>query len=157
MGFCNNCEDVVHNWAGKKYEKYNHVNDILLCINIIIAALHFRCIDVKLFKKVLPLLVAVYVFRQLLAYLTNCDAPVCTESRPTLSSDQKWYIISGHLTINMFVTYLIINSTASMYIKYTSILITALIFIVGILSREHYSKDMVLTLVFVYMAIKLYG
>lgn len=157
MGFCNNCEDVFHNMAGKDFEKYNHINDYLLYANLLLVASQYKHLDVKLFRKLLPILVALFIFRHFLAMITNCEAPVRRDSRPTLSLDKKWYVISGHLSVNMFTTYLILNSSAPQYLQCLSMALTILVFCFGIVSREHYSKDMFLTFVFVSLILKNYG
>ena len=157
MGFCNNCVDKVHEWAGKEFEKYNKVNDYMIYANMLLVASQYKHIDGKLFRRLLPVIVALYIFRHFLAIMTDCEAPVRKDSRPTLSLDKRWYVISGHLSMSMFLCYLMLNSSAPQYLQCLSIAFTIIVFCFGIISREHYSKDMFLTLVFVSSLFKIYG
>jgi len=152
------CKDIFHGFIGDKIIHHNYLGDLFLCMNLLLLflVLGTGLVNCALAIKVFIIYIVLFLIRLILSSLTVCDANVNKKCRPYGSKDTYWYIISGHTLNALFVTYIIINSSAADIIKYASIILSLLVMIVQCLTKEHYSVDIVLTALIVHLSIKAY-
>jgi hypothetical protein len=151
------CIDVCHDYWGDCYEKYNDCGDAFLVMNvfILLVSLPYCCqVDVA---RIFGLYMALMVFREAVSLVTRCEACVNKDHRPWLGGDDRWYVISGHLATSILVTYLVYNSDVMKPLKITSVLLCFCVFFIQIATREHYTKDMMVTALIGWLLIKAYG
>lgn len=155
---CNNCVDLVHEFMGKHITKYNHMGDVFVFLNvaILLYVIGTNAVTMTLIAKVFLIGLVLYFIRGLAATVTICDADTNRKYRPITSKDNYWYLVSGHTLNAMLVTYLVLNSTVNDFVKYISVTLTLLVIFFQTATREHYSVDILLTVVIVHLALKAY-
>jgi hypothetical protein len=150
-------KDYLHNLCWPSLRQYNYAGDILILSNFFLAALALPYLNYNASKKAVYLGIAFYSLRELLSIITYCETAACKEHRPWFGGDTRWYVISGHLLASSLITYALVQSDVSDLLKDFSTAITMMVFATQIATREHYTTDMVLTAVMVYLALKCYG
>ena len=155
---CSQCRDVVHEWGGKQIAQYNHLGDVFLFFNlaVLLVVLGLNQCDYLLVTQVLIIGTVIYFLRNFVASLTVCQANVNVEKRPWMSGDCYWYIISGHTVIVLLFTYIIVHSQTNLFLKMCGIMFCFLTMLFQIISREHYTVDIVLTAIIIHLALKAY-
>ena len=157
-GKCNNCIDRFHEMMGHNITKYNHMGDVFVFLNIalFLYVLGSGGVITSIMMSVFKIGFVLYIIRAIIASITICDADTNREFRPWTSTDNLWYIISGHTLNAMLITYIILNSQTTELVKYMSILFCILVMFFQSASREHYTVDIILTILIVHLALKAY-
>lgn len=153
----NRCIDICHDFVGDDFHQYNDLGDALIIINIgllITAIAHSEHVPLRRF---VVLFVVMMLFREILSLVTFSESNVNRANRPLLGGDHRWYILSGHLFTSIIITYLVGRSNINVATKITSVALSMGIFFVQIVTHEHYSKDMMLTLLICLLLIKAYS
>lgn len=87
-----------------------------------------------------------FVFRYVMSMVTPCRV----DNTP-MSSPHVWHMISLRLAISSLVTMYIWQTPTSWSIKGASLLFSIVVAFMDVLSRTHYSSDVVFTLVIVFL------
>jgi hypothetical protein len=155
---CSQCRDIVHEWGGQKITEYNHLGDVFLFFNLatLLVVLGLNQCDYVLVTQVLIIGTVIYFLRNFVSCLTICQANVNISRRPWMSGDCYWYILSGHTIIVLLFTYIIIHAQTNTMLKMCGITFCFLTMLFQIISREHYTVDIVLTAIIVHLALKAY-
>jgi hypothetical protein len=159
QGECEACQDVFHNVFGTDVTKLNYVGDIFVGIEALLLAslLWYKRIDAELAKKVGLIALCLFLIRYFIQRLTNCRANVNVQ-RPLLSSSDRWYILSGHTIAASLMAYLIIQApNVPGLAKGLAGLLAVGTVTASIITREHYTVDIILTFIIVYLAVKVYA
>jgi hypothetical protein len=152
------CQDIVHNLVGTRYEHLNQWGDYLTYFNLFLLGFSLLHIPVPILQRSLLIFVCLYLLRWGLLVTTKCDMDIAqSKPRPLLSPNHDWFVLSGHLLTNAIITYSIWRGKSSSFVKNLSLLSTSLVMISMVMSREHYTIDMILTLVLLFLVLQLYG
>jgi hypothetical protein len=154
-GNCNKCDDWIHRLCGEKMKEYNAVGDNLLIAQMVLGAILLACgyIPMRLAGRLLVLTIVFFVFRQLMAEITLCEADVNMKNRPLTSSDPRWFILSGHTFCTLILAYAIAVSSVDPWVKVVGILTSVVVMFFQTATREHYTVDILLTAFVVYIAL----
>ena len=87
-----------------------------------------------------------FIFRYVMSMVTPCRV----DNTP-MSSPHVWHMISLRLAISSLVTMYIWQTPTSWSIKGASLLFSIVVAFMDVLSRTHYSSDVVFTLVIVFL------
>jgi hypothetical protein len=149
------CDDYFHNLFGDGYLEYNHLNDTFLIGNIFIFVVALLCnyVSTPLLKRFIVLYLLFYIFRWLLVCLTTCYPRCMNTTRTWLLPDEKWHFISGHTLTSLLVTIFLYQSQAPEYLKMISGILTLILIMTLLSTREHYSADILLTVVLVFLVV----
>lgn len=147
-------KDIVHEKIGDLFLSHNDLGDLLLIGNFFLLLFTFllTSIDLQLVYRVIIIYISLMIIREMLVWVTHCECTADPIDRPLFSQDTTWYIISGHLLTSMTITFLIVMSETKLFIQVFSILISFCLFWIQILTREHMTCDMILTVVIFYLA-----
>jgi hypothetical protein len=156
---CNQCVDVIHEFMGKHLTQYNHLGDVFVIFNAALLCLGvgMNMVQFRLLSRIFFIGVFLYMIRALCANITVCDADTNRTSRPMLSCDNVWYIISGHTMFSLLATYVITKSRTPSIVQFLSIVCCLFVMFFQSGTREHYTVDIVLTIIIVHLAIRAYA
>lgn len=146
--------DIVYDFVEKNYDNYNDLGDAVALLNVGILFFALPHLAKYYTTRILSLFIFLMIFREVVSVVTFCESHVNKEYRPLFGGDSRLYTISGHLVSNMLITSAVCESQIPLIVKFTSILLTFCIFFVQIVTREHYSKDMLITSLLCFFALK---
>jgi len=151
------CVDICHFFTCPQYNQYNHIGDCFIGFQVMLFFISLYYADASLVYRFAGLFMAIMIFREVVSLVTRCPSCVNTSNRPFLGGDDRWYVISGHLFTSIIMTYITWRSHVNGLLKIMMGLLTSIIFFVQIITREHYTKDMLITALIGFLLIKAYG
>lgn len=154
----NKCYDKFHVWMGEEMTQYNHMGDVFVFLNIAILlyVISQGSLNCQVGLRVLLIGSVLYFIRWVLSCTTVCDANVDKRRRPWTSTSTCWYIISGHTLNALLVSFLILNSQSGDFLKYSTVICACAVLFFQTVTREHYTVDIILTVLIVHLSIKAY-
>lgn len=156
---CEKCQDLVHNLAGSQATKFNYMGEVFLVLELLIflVLIGFSKVNIQQVKHFGTIALALYAIRYIAMQVTNCRADVNMAQRPFSDRSNRWYILSGHTLVASLVAYVVIQSRqVNMPVKVVTCLLTAAIIISQVVTREHFTVDIILTLFIVFLVTKAY-
>lgn len=149
--FCNHCEDLVH-----RYVEYcdipPSVLNTLLSIHIFIL-LYCWCICPApvLIKQLLMTGIALYIMCYVLSNATQCQI------NPNGHGKIEWNMIIYRVMCSLLITFFLFKLNVPFLLKLSSILITLSLSWAEIVSHKHYTSDIIITTVLVYLSVQAFG
>ena len=153
------CRDIFHEFCGKYITKYNYLGDVFIFLNLslLFYVLGTCRLNLNMAIKILLITCFLYFLRGFIASLTICKADINTDFRPISGiNDHYWYIISGHTLNALMISYLVVSSSIHPFIKGLSVILCVLVMLIQSSTREHYTCDIILTLLIVHLSVKAY-
>jgi len=156
---CEKCQDVVHNLIGSQVTKYNYMGDVFLILELILFLVFIGLdkVDIQQVKHFGVIALVLFAIRYIAMRVTNCRADVNTTQRPFSDRSDRWFILSGHTIVASFVAYVVFQSQGiNLPAKIVTALLTGATIISQIITREHFTVDIILTLLIVFLVTKAY-
>ncbi len=149
MSVCNNCNDILHNIIGYTHVK-PHVLSGLLVLNILLLLFSYWktfLTNVAMSHLVITGIV-LFVFRYLMSLVTYCKM----DTTPQHKSPHDWHMIVRRVMVSLLITLILVSSvTVPTVVKSLSIILTIVIIILEISTRNHYTSDVIITLVLTFL------
>jgi len=151
------CQDHLHDWAGRSFDRYNHWGDVLVLCNVgvLAAAACQHYVTADAWKTLLLLCLFFYSLRGLMALLTSCRCDANAQQRQWIipgPDPEVWFLLSGHTALTLLGTTTLWASSAPAPWKYGSWGLSALVIFFQAATREHYTVDVLLTAFMVALA-----
>jgi hypothetical protein len=131
--------------------KYNIAQDVILALNftLLFFSTYTSVISYKIYFLGIIYIVIAYQVRKIASEKVHCTIPdMNKDGRTPFDPDIRWYPISGHLLSSGLCTILIYFNSSTESQKpflYYSLTLTILLSITSVLIREHYSYDIAIT------------
>lgn len=156
---CIPCRDIIQELYGDKLHHMNYLADVFYILNVVLVLFVIGMGQVnKTFAiRIAVLYVCLMIFRQILMKVTECDLDVNAKHRPRLSSDTKWYIVSGHTVGALMLTIILLNSQCCSEIQILSLWLSGLVMYFLIITKEHKTVDIMITIALVWLTFKAFG
>jgi len=151
------CKDVLHDFIGPSFSKYNNYGDFLILIHlsILIGAAALGQIPCGVLKKSSVLVLFLLCIRLFMILTTSCRLSGCYNKTRTVLShteNDNWYILSGHTIVTLCITITLWNSHLQLGWKYISVVLSVLVCFFQASAREHYTVDILVSSFLVYLA-----
>lgn len=144
-------DDPIHSTTSTSLNHWYYLPDILLSISIaiLILTLVTSYVSTCMLSVVLVLYLIIMGCRETWArYVYPCTMP---ETYPGRNADR--YIITGHLLAVGLIAYIVVRSTAPSPIKVSAVGIAIIMGLISVITREHYTVDVAVTLPLIFAVI----
>lgn len=150
------CYDIAHQFYDTELKNYNYFGDVLLFCNIFIVVFGSLggLISFNLLRQILLIIIFLSCVRAAMTLVTTCEAETNRDQKPFTSrnTNNLWYIISGHTLLALCLTCLVWKSSYHPIIKGISLILSGLVCLSQIITREHYTVDIILTICLVFLS-----
>ena len=142
---CNNCRDVIHDnmHLSMKVDIWGLL--VYQFILLLVVCNYFK-VDTSILKQLLMTGIVIFIVGFVASRLSKCNIDT-----------RSWYMIMERFMIALLVSVFLCKTDIPLYLKVISIMITCFIGFYDIISRRHYTSDLILTLTMTYLAIGLFN
>lgn len=156
------CTDVVHESMGRSFTQYNKMGDLFIFANLglLILSICGHWILRPLVCNALMAALVLTCLRGLVAWTTQCKCDANTDNATMTSrpNNNVWFIISSHTMVSLMITSVLwFSPQVPLVVKYASVVCSALVALFQAATREHYSIDILICCVLVYLVMVLFA
>jgi hypothetical protein len=152
---CNNCNDILHGVIPYCKVSSSVLNSMLVA-NILLLLFSYRHIEPIHLSWLFFTWLVLYSVAWVLSCLTSCRIHMIYHNNKHNRCDQsqKWHIIASQFQFSLLLTLFLWHSSVSPWIKGASLAISMSIVGMELLRREHYTSDIILTILITYLGFR---
>uniref|UniRef100_A0A6C0E7S5 Sphingomyelin synthase-like domain-containing protein n=1 Tax=viral metagenome TaxID=1070528 RepID=A0A6C0E7S5_9ZZZZ len=143
--------DILHNITPERWGDYYLIPDLFLITNTLLFIPELYNFDKYMLNSAANVFISLHWIRVIAIFLTAMPSPAKNDRAYGFSTSAHDLILSGHNIQSLLTTLIITQVTQSSLILYTSWLCAIGNIFSAILNRHHYTIDVYLTIIVVYL------